>query len=204
MEIAIEPITEERLLIYSNDAEMKRTFSEAQTRANLLNELYDSGITADQIKSVCTSLSAIDDFIFHEQLKINKEMRKQFEAGKKNLKGEYALSLTLEAIKFGLLAWFNYPTARGGNKFENLIFIDNWNVDSEALENLFIRNRLKIYVEGLQLHEYREIEKLCNILHFIKMPSNQVRDSSVLWNRVEPIGSDQYKPRWQWFIRERT
>lgn len=197
-------ITEaEKLLIYSNEPEIKRISSEAQTRANLLNELNDSGITNDQIKSICTSLIEIDDFIFREQLKVNKELKKQFDAGKKNLKDEYALPLTLGAIKFGLLSWFNYPPTTRGGKFENLIYTDRWKIDNEALEKFYIRYRLKIYVEGLQVDEYRELEKLCSILHFIKMPSNQVKDSSVLWNRVEPVGSEQYKPRWQWFIRER-
>lgn len=161
METLLKPQTEEteaeKLLIYSNELEIKRILSEAQTRANLLNELNDSGVTNDQIKSICTSLIAINDFIFREQLKVNKELKKQFDAGKKNLKGEYALPLTLEAIKFGLLAWFNYPTTtRGGSKFENLIFINRWKTDTEALENLFIRNRLKIYIEGEKLNDYRK------------------------------------------------
>lgn len=199
-----QPTTETtgRLLIYQSESEVNRITQEAQTRVDLLNRILSFGIISNEdIPKVTSSAAASDDFVFREQLKVNSELKKQFDAGKKNLKDEYTLPGNLSDLKYSLLAWFNYPTTtRGGNKFENLVYTDRWKIDNEALEKFYIRYRLKIYIEGEKLNEYRVLEKLCSILQFIKMPSNQVKDSSVLWARIEPVASNQYRPRWTWFL----
>ncbi len=201
MEALIEIETAERILIHENIQEIERITSDIEMRCSMLNSISKHGLSEEEIKNVSSSKGSIERFIENRLQAENPEYKRMVQAGISGITAK--LSNELQGLKDALLRLEAFNPGRGGNKFENLTFTDKWVVDEIELEGLFIRNRVKIYIEGEKINEFRELEKLCSILHFIKMPSNQVKDSSVLWARIEPMGSDQYKPRWQWFARER-
>lgn len=197
-----EPAVETRLLIYENLSEIQRITQEAQNRVSILNQILLHGLTNSQLKEITKSSAGIDDYIFKEQLKVNLELRKQFEAGKKNIRDEYELPQNLQALKYSLMAWFNYPKqGRAGDKFQNLVYTSAWVVDEQSLENLFVRTKYKFYIEGVDVSEYKEIEGLCKYFEVHRMPNNQLSTSSFLWDRIEPIGQYKFKPRWTYFGR---
>lgn len=204
--LTLETQTEEteKLLIFENFQEIEKIRQEIQSRASLLNNIFAHGVTIDQVKQTTASKASIDDFLFREQLKVNKELRKQYDAGKKNLLDEYELPKNLQDLKYALLAWHSYqpPNGRHSDKFQFLTFNRQWQVNEQALENYFTQSQMKVYVEGGKLAEFREIEMICAYFEKNRMPSNQIHESSFLWSRIEPVGREKFKPRWQWF-RER-
>lgn len=201
----LEPIPAEetdKLLIFQNDSEISRITNQSQGRADLLNQILKHGLlTNEEITKVTSSATAIDDHIFREQLKINKELKKQFDAGKKNLKGEYELPQNLQALKDLLLAWNSYPTGRHSDKFQHLIFIDTWRVDTAELESLFINSNLKVFVESELLAEWKNVEKLCEIFMRYEMPGQQIKESQFLNKRIEQYGRNLFRPRWTYFLK---
>lgn len=209
MEAVLEPVVEvERLLIFENKEEISKTIEDARIRANFLNEIISSGLTSSQIKEVATSEKSIEDFLFQQHLKLNKTMAQEFAAGKKqrHLVEAYLLPTALENKQRLLQQWLNFPISRRRtDKYQFLRFNDGrFELDSDALERDGLLNRLKFYVTGEQLNEFRDIEKLCECFEKYKMPNNQIRESSFLWNRIEPVGMHQYKPRATWFMRDRN
>lgn len=208
MEATLEqPILEvEKLLIFENIEEINKIVESARILTRLLNDLLACGLSPKQIKDIAISEKAIENFIFQEQLKVNKALAVQYAAGKKNLIGEYALPDNLEHMQRQLLQWFNYPGShRGSDKYQYLKFAEGrFELDNQSLEKEFVMRRLKFYIAGEQLHEFSDITELCKCFEKYKMPNNQIRESSFLWNRIEPIGMHQYKPRATWFMRERN
>lgn len=194
----------EKNLIYTNHEEVNRVTQEAQGRANMLNQILKDGLlTNNKLKEVATSLLAIDDFIFHEQLKVNKELKKQFDAGKKNLKDEYALPQNLEMLKYALLAWCNYKgNYRNSSKYDLLTFTGEWNVDEEALENHFIRQYYKLYITGEQIVEYQTLLSLCDYMNSAKAEPHQIHQCKFLNDRITNENR-KFEPRWIYFRRER-
>lgn len=117
----------------------------------------------------------------------------------------YLLPDNLESQQRLLLQWLNYPKSqRAVNKYDYLKFNERFELDNQALEKEFVRQRLKFFIEGEQVNEYRDIEELCKFFEKYNMPNNQIREASFLWNRIEPVGMHQYKPRATWFMRERN
>lgn len=162
-----KPVMEsEKILIYTNNEEIGRITQEAEARAALLNQILNHGLlTNERLKDVSASLSAIDDFIFREQLQSNKEMKKQFEAGKKNVRDEYALPQNLESLKYLLTSWLNYPkNYREGGKYQHLTYADKWKVDLESLEKEFTMRSLKLYVESEQAEELKQLQSFGDYL----------------------------------------
>lgn len=188
--------TAERLLIFQNENEITRITSEAQSRADILNNLNNAGVTNEEIKTVCTSTNSIDSFIHKRVLSGNRELKKLEAAG---IKVEYTIPENIQRVKYLLLAWFNFPGSRHSNKFENLIYTSKWEIDSEALENLFIRHQYKIFVEGEKLKEYKQLEFICQYLQEQRAPSNQIHENSFFHNRIQILGTHSFKPKWQYF-----
>lgn len=196
MQTTLEPTTAERLLIYQNDAEINRITSEAQSRVDILNNLNHAGVTNDEIKIVCISTASIDSFIHKKVISENEKLRELETAG---VKFEYKIPEKIQATKYLLLAWFNYPGHRHANKFENLIYVTRWEVDAEGLENYFIRQQHKIFVVGEKLKEYKRLEMICEYLEEYRAPSNQIADSSFFRQRIEIAGPHKFKPNYKHF-----
>lgn len=160
METIIEDavIETERLLIYQNEPEISRITNEAESRARLLNNILGSGLVTNESLKQINSPQQIDDFIFQEQLKVNKPLFTQHKAGKKNLIGEYALPENLQVLKDALIAWITYPFSnRPGNKFNLIIFTDHWALETLSIEREFIMRNFKIYVDGDQITELKTL-----------------------------------------------
>lgn len=191
----------ERLLIYSNDQEIGRITQEAQTRLSILTRIFQHKIKSHQIAGITNTPFAIGQYVFELQLKENSKLKELHDAG---IKSEAILPDHLQRLKDDLMSWHNYKSHPTQNKFAFLkVEEGNAEIDSEQLENYFVQRQLKVYVEGERLVEFQEIQTLCGILMKYGMPSNQVKDSSVLWALIEPTGRDRYVPRWTWFMRER-
>lgn len=196
--IELEPITSERLLIYENYSEISRVKSEVEMRASMLNAINKHGLSPEEIKNISSSKGSIELFIENRLQAENPEYARMIAAGIQGVTAK--LSDRLQELKDALLRLESFKAGRGG-KFDFLTFTyDKWIEDSEALENLFIRNRLKVYISDEKLTDYKEIESLCRYFEKNDMPSNQIRESSFLWARIEPVASNQYRPRWTWFL----
>ena len=89
------------------------------------------GLSAEEIRNVSSSKTAIDNFIEGHLQKENPEYARMKQAGI-----TAKLSDQLQDLKDALLRLEAINPGRGGNKFENLIFINTWKADSETLENL--------------------------------------------------------------------
>lgn len=186
----------ERLLIFQNETEISRINSEAQSRADILNNLNNAGVTNEEIKTVCTSTNSIDSFIHKQVLSGNRELKKLEAAG---IKVEYTIPENIQRVKYLLLAWFNFPGSRHSNKFENLIYTSKWEIDSEALENLFIRHQYKMFVEGERLAEFRQLEMICQYLEEHRCSNNQVAQASFFYDRIEMVGTHKFRPHHKYF-----
>lgn len=194
--------TVERLLIHTNHEEVNRITQESENRANMLNQLLEHGITKDKLHEL-SSLASIDNFIFREQLKSNKELKKQFDAGKKNLKDEYALPQSLETLRCALLAWCNYKANyQNGSKYGFLIFSNQWNIDEEALENYFIHRQYKLYISGNEIVEYKTLLNLCEYMNSAKAEPHQILQCKFMSDRITNENR-KFEPRWIYFRRGR-
>jgi hypothetical protein len=203
----LEPQTAERLLIYENSPEQQRILNEIENRRSILNRLANVGLSKEEITSVASSLDSIDKYIFKKQLEENNALKKLIDRGIKGLSAD--LSPQLNQLSFDLKAWHNYRMPnKHEDKFSNLICIDSvdmdsdsdrWQVDEEAIENLFIKTGHKFYIEGEQIREYRELEKIIEYLENHRCPNNQVVASTFLNSRIEPIGQFKFMVRWQYF-----
>lgn len=211
MEALIEieqPETEEteKLLIFENLQEIQKIRQEVESRLSLLNNISRHGLTADQIKTVTTSKATIDDFIFQEQLKINDELRKQFEAGKKNLKDEYELPKNLQDLKYALLAWHSYspPDGRYGDKFKDLILTDSWSVNQSRLENYFVAKNWKFYLQtNEEISEYNFLKSWCFYFEKMKAPNNQIAGNSFFRDRIICVSAHKFEPNYRYFMNKR-
>lgn len=201
------PVEVEKLLIYTNEIEISKITQDARIRANVLNEVISAGVSANQIKDVTSSEKTIENYIFDRHLKQNKRMAMEYSSGKRqrSLIEDYILPTNLEDTQRKLLNWLSLPTHRGADKYLHLQFNEGkFELDSQSLEKEFVKQRLKFYIAGEQVNEFRDIEELCKCFEKYQMPNNQIRESSFLWNRIEPLGMHQYKPRATWFMRERN
>jgi hypothetical protein len=192
-----EPQTEERLLIYENLAEMQRISQEAQTRADLLNQIRAHGLENEAIQNLTQSLTAIDDFILKRHLSENNELRRLHEAG---ISAEALLPQALQSLSYRLKALFNYRMPnRTSSKFENLLFTDSWQLDQEAMENQFIKAKAKIYLESeQQIKEFQTLEMFRNYLQE-HCPGHLIRDNYFLNTRFEVVGQGRYRIRHTYF-----
>lgn len=199
-----QPTTEttERLLIYSADQEIGRITQETQTRLSILTRIFQHKIKSHQIAGITNTPFAIGQYVFELQLKENSKLKELHDAG---IKSEATLPTHLQRLKDDLMSWHNYKGHPTQDKFAFLeVEEGSAEIDSEQLENYFVQRQLKVYLSGERLVEFRELQKLCDILSKYGMPSNQVRESSVLWGLIEPVGRNRYVPRWTWFNRERN
>lgn len=207
METLIEqpPVVAERLLIFTKQEEIDKIVEDAKIRERLLNDMLACGLSHIQIKDVAVSEKAIEQYIFSEQLKVNKALAVQFAAGKRNLIGEYALPENLENIQRLLLQFLHYPKSqRAVNKYDYLKFNGRYELDSEALEREFILRRLKFFIEGADVVEYRRLESMLEYFQDHRCPNNQVALISFLSDRFESVGQFKYKVRWTYFNRDRN
>ncbi|MFZ2904597.1 MAG: hypothetical protein WAZ98_00210 [Cyclobacteriaceae bacterium] len=186
METAIEEVTPgtESFLVYEHQSEIQRITAELTNRLNILNKLNTAGLGQDEIKTITSSQSAIDKYIFDLQLKGNKKLRELQASG---IHVPADLPAELQELKYTLSAWFNYRMAySGSNKFSGL-FHDGevWQIDTNQLERHFEAKGLKVFVQDEALKEYQDYQTLCEILNKRGMYHGQVRDSPWLNARIE-------------------
>lgn len=197
--LTLEAPTEEKILIYQNDAEINRVTQEVQTRLGILNRIFEHKTKSHQIAGITISPFAIGQHVFELQLKENEQLKTLHDAG---IKAEATLPEHLQRLKDALTAWHNYKGHPSQNKFA-FLKVDEATaaIDTEQLERYYIQRQLKIFLEGEKLAEFRKIEMICAYFEKNRMPSNQIHQSSFLWERIEPVGNGKYRPRWQQFAQ---
>lgn len=202
--LELEPITEqsEKLLIFENHQEINRVRQEIESRRTLLNQIAKHGLSPDIIEQVTQSKNAIDDHIFKEQIKVNRELKKQYTAGGKNLQDAYELPENLKSLKYALLAWHSYqsPQGRHGDKFLFLTFDDQWRINETALENYLIGFKYKVYLHTEdEISEYNYLKDLCLYLEKKRASNNQIFSNSFFNDRIQCVGPSKFIPKWQYF-----
>lgn len=208
METLIEqpPVEVEKLLIYSNELEISKINEDARIRANFLNEIISSGVTSSQIKEVTTSEKSIEDFLFQQHLKLNKTMAQEFAAGKRqrHLIEAYLLPEALENQQRLLHNWLRFPLShRHADKYQFLKFSEGrFEIDAEVLEREFVMRKLKFFIQGDEVLEYRKLESIVEYLEERRCPNNQVALISFLSARFESVGQFKYKIRWTYFDKD--
>jgi hypothetical protein len=209
MHTTIEIEQEEKLLIHENIREIERIRSEAEKRAEILNRICQAGVKPHQVAAITETPFSVGKYILGRQLEENEKLRDFHAAG---IKLEATLPEHLQQLKQDLTTWCNIPVSRrGGDKFENLIYSDTWQVDNDALESLFDRNHLKIYVEGERLTELRKLEEICNFFDAENAPPHQMLAGSFLNDRItcdssqacNRLDQKKFMIKLNWFVRQR-
>jgi hypothetical protein len=193
----------ERLLIWADTVNIAITLQEVEGRAAMLNSIIKHGLSMEEVNKITSSSTAIEDYIFREQLKVNKELKKQFDAGKKNIRDEYELPSNLASLKYALLAWFNYKMPmRTDSKIRDLVFANNqWEINHSLIEKQLVANRQKIYISGETMQEYKSILQLCDYFNRCKVESNNIFASQFLKIRITNANR-KYEPNPQYFRRD--
>lgn len=206
METLIEqPVVDvEKILIYENKEEISKIIQDARIRCSVLNEVISAGVPVNQIKDL-NSEKAIENFVFQEHLKLNKYMAQQYSAGMRQtaLVENFNLPDNLENMQRKLLQWLNFPIHRGGDKYRHLQFIEGkFELDSGALEIEFGLRKLKFYILGDDIAEYKKLESMLGYFQDHNCPNNQIGGSSFFNDRFESVGQFKYKVRWTYFRRD--
>lgn len=201
----LETTIEERILIHENTNETGRTRADAEMRAKMLRKIQSYKQMANVDLNSLNSPPAISEFIFQEHLKVNRVLMQQHKSGLKNAQSLYELPSDLEQLKFDLLAWANLkPSSRGGRKYEFLMKEDEqWKIDDAALEKEFISRKLKFYIQGDDITEYKTLELIREYAEAKRCPNSQVALISFLNDRFESVGQFKFKIRWTYFDRDR-
>jgi hypothetical protein len=162
----IEPQTETKQLIHAEDQQIQTIRGEAEMRAQLLNEILRHGIVKNsELKQVAMSEQSIKNFIFNEQLKTNKTMALQYQAGKRMQLGEYALPSNLEHLMDDLMSWLTYPMQRRGtDKFQFLFYTDRWAVNEPELSSFFVKSKYEIFINSDVIKEVSRLQDFCDYL----------------------------------------
>lgn len=175
-------MTEQMLLIDENAQEIQKIRNEAETRAQLLNEILRHGIVKkSEVKQIILSEKTIKDFLFNEHLKVNKFMRQQHEAGKRIAFDEYRLPDNLEHLMDSLLGWLTYPIGRGTDKFQFLIYTDQWAVNEPELESFFLKTKYKMFITGQDVDELKKLQEIRAYMLEKNATPNQIFSCS-FWN----------------------
>lgn len=174
METPEETPTAEKLLIFTNDAEISRIALDAEVRAIILNKLSDAGLSKEEIISVTASQEGIERHIWKNQLEQNPALRSLVESGITGLSAKP--SQELQNLSLNLQAWRNYPAKQ--DKFLNLIFADAWQVDEQELANLFQSRGYKLYLHPERIFEFRTLEMISAYLNEKGAEPGQILSSS--------------------------
>lgn len=164
MEELLEPITEEKLLLFQNESESQRIRGEIETRAGMLNSIARHGLSHEEIKSLSSSKNKIEQFIETKLLSVNKKYRDLKQSG---ITVSVTLPEDLQQLKNAFLNWESLrPNTRNGDKYSGLINEGNiWKVDEGRLERELITHRIKLYLKPERADELKTLQVILKYLN---------------------------------------